>query len=887
MSFTVNKSDGTVLVVVPENEVVTNAAPVALIGRGATTYAEAHSENFVHLLENFAHTTAPANALEGQLWYDKNVSSLKVRKGNNWVIVGTGGDGVGSNVSGSVYVPIGDTSVMALCAGGEVIAVLSPANIASSLIPATLTLLSATIPLQSRFPFGLKPGSNLAYDPDDYTYQGHVPLADGALFTGGGSPFAATTFVDLGPTSVALSISNNAIIAAYSQAIVAQANIPTNFTVNGVTMPFKAVFPSGLVAGLTLGHNYGISTDNLNTGSDNSDVYTSLVNTFESATGQSSLASAIEYIVTTAGEGTSNAEAGTVLRAQFTDALGTSTFAEALSKLAVAANATNASASDLTALQSSITTAYTTAIATATEDMLTSADLNGTAAQVLTDLEASFETDTGYSTIAQAINDLKTVATGTGSVVTQDTDFRTQFTGALQYGETTGTINTVAKAMDKLKLFSTADAAAATRLNNIESAFKTLTGTSSQSSFATAANLMATTAAVNSAISSNNTTLQASIANQMNNGSSTISDAIAEIIQNVQAGAGGSSSVVDTNLRNSLIAGTNESDFPVATIQDAITKLMNNSPKDRVNASGIAELQGALTGATGTTTVANARTKLTSTVTKADSSATFITDLQSALVTETGQSTWSSAVDYLATAATTTGTTATKVTTIESAFLSSTGQSTVSGAISTLWSRANAAGSAAGWSLDLNSDGTIAGLELITDGTQKKSAFIVKADQFKIYAAGTPTIVPFEIVNNVVYIKTAVIGDLTIGTNKLADNSISVTGSVAQSGTNYGNGAYTVICSYDIILTSPATVFAIANGRQSYSNGVRSWAAGIFINGSQASFAGGGAGFTDSLTTSASVSLPAGTHTVTFQRQASDSTVSLSGGTLYVQGVYK
>ncbi|SVA55603.1 uncharacterized protein METZ01_LOCUS108457, partial [marine metagenome] len=60
---------------------------LSIPGRNTTAYGSAIAENFLHLLENFAHTTEPARAVEGQLWYDTTATleSLKVFNGVNWV----------------------------------------------------------------------------------------------------------------------------------------------------------------------------------------------------------------------------------------------------------------------------------------------------------------------------------------------------------------------------------------------------------------------------------------------------------------------------------------------------------------------------------------------------------------------------------------------------------------------------------------------------------------------------------------------------------------------------------------------------------------------------------------------------------------------------------
>jgi len=53
-------------------------------GRNVTGYGQIIAENFVSLLENFASETAPANPIEGQLWYDVSNNTLQIYDSTNW-----------------------------------------------------------------------------------------------------------------------------------------------------------------------------------------------------------------------------------------------------------------------------------------------------------------------------------------------------------------------------------------------------------------------------------------------------------------------------------------------------------------------------------------------------------------------------------------------------------------------------------------------------------------------------------------------------------------------------------------------------------------------------------------------------------------------------------
>jgi hypothetical protein len=80
MAYTINLTDGNVFATIADGTVNTSSSMV-LVGKNYAGYGEFLDENFIHLLENGANTTAPSAPLTGQLWWDKANNLLKVYNG--------------------------------------------------------------------------------------------------------------------------------------------------------------------------------------------------------------------------------------------------------------------------------------------------------------------------------------------------------------------------------------------------------------------------------------------------------------------------------------------------------------------------------------------------------------------------------------------------------------------------------------------------------------------------------------------------------------------------------------------------------------------------------------------------------------------------------------
>ena len=81
MAYTINLTNGTTFATITDGTVNT-ASSMTLIGKNYAGYGQFLDDNFIHLLENSANTTAPAAPLTGQLWWDSTNTLLKVYAGS-------------------------------------------------------------------------------------------------------------------------------------------------------------------------------------------------------------------------------------------------------------------------------------------------------------------------------------------------------------------------------------------------------------------------------------------------------------------------------------------------------------------------------------------------------------------------------------------------------------------------------------------------------------------------------------------------------------------------------------------------------------------------------------------------------------------------------------
>jgi hypothetical protein len=105
MAYQVDKFNGTFLVSVADGTVDTTT-DLRLLGKNYAGYGEVQNENFLHLLENFANTSPPPKAVNGQVWFDSATKKLKFYDADNTKWRTTGGLEVSSTAP--VKMNVGD-----------------------------------------------------------------------------------------------------------------------------------------------------------------------------------------------------------------------------------------------------------------------------------------------------------------------------------------------------------------------------------------------------------------------------------------------------------------------------------------------------------------------------------------------------------------------------------------------------------------------------------------------------------------------------------------------------------------------------------------------------------------------------------------------------------
>ena len=84
MSYKIILTNGTTLFQLADGVVDTTYTSISLIGKNSVNFGQAQNNDFVHMLEHFANSTAPSNPLVGQIWYNTANNSLSVYSVGVW-----------------------------------------------------------------------------------------------------------------------------------------------------------------------------------------------------------------------------------------------------------------------------------------------------------------------------------------------------------------------------------------------------------------------------------------------------------------------------------------------------------------------------------------------------------------------------------------------------------------------------------------------------------------------------------------------------------------------------------------------------------------------------------------------------------------------------------
>jgi len=87
MATSVYNYNGTLLTTIPDGS-IDSTTSLNMPGRGYLNYGEAVNQDMLWIMQNFANSSAPANPVTGQIWYNTTYSSINIYDGTNWLSAG-------------------------------------------------------------------------------------------------------------------------------------------------------------------------------------------------------------------------------------------------------------------------------------------------------------------------------------------------------------------------------------------------------------------------------------------------------------------------------------------------------------------------------------------------------------------------------------------------------------------------------------------------------------------------------------------------------------------------------------------------------------------------------------------------------------------------------
>ena len=156
-------------------------------------------------------------------------------------------------------------------------------------------------------------------------------------------------------------------------------------------------------------------------------------------------------------------------------------------------------------------------------------------------------------------------------------------------------------------------------------------------------------------------------------------------------------------------------------------------------------------------------------------------------------------------------------------------------------------GYGASYTLRIQNGNIVSGFGLVSD-PNGNSEFAVNADRFVVGHPGSLEKV-FEVVAGQVRIRQALIDrmrvkkgqidELTIGTNEIAVNAVTLTHGVSRGSAMFGTGQFQDAIVYDLYAPYACYLTMIVTGSQGFPNGDKTWNIRLFGDGNQLAGAGG------------------------------------------------
>lgn len=181
MAYELNKTNGILLLTLQDGSTDTFTTSITFVGKNVFNYGEIQNENFLKLLENFSNTEPPASPIQGQIWFDSNTDTLRLKTydGSKWKSVPTieYGSGTGDQINSDLWYDTNSKQLFIKTETAyELIGPILSANSALQLSPGkkingVLFNGSSDISISASTPYSISPGNYIEGD----SFNGSTP----------------------------------------------------------------------------------------------------------------------------------------------------------------------------------------------------------------------------------------------------------------------------------------------------------------------------------------------------------------------------------------------------------------------------------------------------------------------------------------------------------------------------------------------------------------------------------------------------------------------------------------------------------------------------------------------------------------------------------------